>query len=140
MTTSQQPLNRWRESAVNFLALFASTGTLLCCALPIVLVTLGLGSVVVGLTGAAPWLMVLAQQKLWVFLGSALLLLLTGWVLYRRGRSCPADPELARRCERLDVVNRRVFWLSVFLWLLGFTAAYVALPLTRLIEAAGSGT
>lgn len=126
--------HRLNEGTVTFLALFASAGTLICCALPIALVTLGLGAAVVGLTGALPWLVTLSRHKEWVFAVSALLLLAAGWALYRRGRSCPADPQLGLLCSRLDRWNRRIYWTSIAVWGIGFFAAFLLLPLTRLLE------
>ncbi len=41
-----------RQRCVTWLTLFASTGTLICCALPILFVTLGLGATVAALTRA----------------------------------------------------------------------------------------
>lgn len=86
---------RFRGGAVTLLTLFTSSGTLICCALPITLVTLGFGPVVAGLTGAFPGLVVLSQHKVWVFAVSAVLLVFGGWLTYRRGRSCPTAPALA---------------------------------------------
>jgi len=125
---------RLNEGAVTVLTLLTSTGTLVCCALPIMLVTLGLGSAVVGLTGALPWLVPLSRHKGWVFAVSALLLAIGGWVMYRPGRTCPTDPELGRLCGRLDWWNRRIYWASVAIWGIGFFAAYLLLPLTLALE------
>ena len=126
--------HRLNDGAVTFLTLFASMGTLICCALPITLVTLGLGTAVVGLTGAFPWLVTLSRHKEWVFAVSALLLVAGGWALYRGGRSCPMDPALARLCSRLDGWNRRLYWTSVAIWGIGFFTAFLLLPLTLLLE------
>lgn len=125
---------RLHEGGVAFLTLLTSGGTLVCCALPIMLVTLGLGSAVVGLTGAFPWLVTLSRHKSWVFAVSALLLAIGGWVLYRGGRTCPTDPKLGRLCGRLDHWNRRIYWASVGIWGIGFFAAYLLLPLTLVLE------
>jgi mercuric ion transport protein len=118
-----------KETGLSWLTLFAASGTLLCCALPILLVTLGLGATVAALTGSFPVLVTIAQHKLWVFTGSGALLLVSGWLTYRPGRACPADPELARVCVRSRVWNLRVFWSAVIIWSVGFFAAYLALPL-----------
>jgi len=40
----------FESRTLSWLTLFASTGTLICCALPITLVTLGLGTTVAALT------------------------------------------------------------------------------------------
>lgn len=123
-----------RETGVSWLTLFASTGTLICCALPITLVTLGLGAAVVSLTSTFPFLIVLSQHKIWVFAFSALMLGVSGGLLYRPGRRCPTDPALGRLCNRTQVWNRRIYWTSVAIWGIGFFAAYLALPLRTWLE------
>ncbi len=115
--------------SVSLLALFASSGTLICCALPITLVTLGMGATVASLTSAFPLLITLSEHKAWVFAVSALFLVLGGVALYRPGRACPADPALAAACERSQRWGRRIWWLSVALFAIGFFAAFLALPL-----------
>lgn len=123
-----------RQRGLNWLTLFASTGTLICCALPILLVTLGLGATVAALTSTFPFLIVLSQHKVWVFTLSGAMLGISGWLLYRTGRSCPGDPELGALCERAQVWNRRIYWSSVAIWGAGFFAAYLALPLRIWLE------
>ena len=118
-----------KETGLSWLTLFASGGTLICCAIPIVLVTLGLGATVAALSSSFPVLITISQHKVWVFSGSGALLLLSGWLMYRPGRACPADPELARVCARAQVWNRRIYWTSVIIWSAGFFAAYLVLPL-----------
>jgi hypothetical protein len=118
-----------REKSLTWLALIASTGTLICCALPIALVTLGLGATVAAISVNLPFLVTLTLYKAWLFAGSASLLGWSGWVLYRSGRECPADPVAAELCDRALLWNRRIFWISVMLWNIGIFAAYIALPL-----------
>jgi mercuric ion transport protein len=118
-----------KETSLSWLALFAASGTLICCALPIILVTLGLGATVAAFTSSFPLLISIAQHKIWVFAGSAALLSLSGWLMFRPGRVCPTDPEQARSCARAQAWNRRIFWSSAILWGVGFFAAYLALPL-----------
>ncbi len=117
-----------KESGVTLLTLFTSTGTLVCCALPIMLVSFGLGASVAAMTSSFPFLIVLSQHKIWVFVLSALMLTLSGWVLYRPGRSCTTDPELGKLCEKTRRWNLRLYWSSVVILTIGFLAAYVALP------------
>ncbi len=124
------------EQGLTWLALFASSGTLVCCALPITLVTLGMGATVASLTSSLPILITLSQHKIWVFAFSAIMLLFSGWLLYRPGRSCPTDPALAAQCQRMHRWNLRVWWVSVAIWLTGFTAAFLALPLMRWLDGA----
>ena len=126
--------SRLREGAVTFLTLFTSTGTLICCALPIMLVTLGLGAAMAGLTSSFPWMVTLSQHKAWVFGGSGLLLALSTWMVYRPGRTCPVDPKLAKLCTTMDKWNRRMVLFSPTIWLVGFFSAYLALPLKIWLE------
>ena len=111
------------------LVLLTSSTTLVCCALPILLVTLGLGAVSASLFANLPFLITLAQYKAWMFTGSGAVLLLTAWLLFRSGRACPSDPKLAELCESAFRWNTRFFWASVVIWVLGFAAAYLALPI-----------
>lgn len=127
---------QWQQgSGVTWLTLFASTGTLICCALPIVLVTLGLGATVAALTSTLPFLITLSQHKSWVFAFSGVMLAVSGWLLYRPGRVCPTDPKLGELCNKAQLWNRRIYWTSVSIWGIGLFAAYLALPLRIWLEA-----
>lgn len=111
------------------LVLFASAPALICCALPILLVSLGMGSFVAALYGQYfPWLQWFGQHDDLTFGITAAILALAGWALYRPGRTCPADPELAVACEAAHRWNVRFFWVAVIIWGVGAFAAYI-LPL-----------
>ncbi len=128
-----------RDGILGWLTLFSSSGTLICCALPIALVTLGLGASLASLTNAFPFLIFLSLHKIWVFAFSALMLILSGFLLYRPGRTCPTDPDLAAKCETAHRWNKRIFKLSVVIWTTGFAAAFLALPLLELYDRTFSG-
>ncbi len=121
----------YSELGVGLLALVTASGTLVCCALPVLLVTLGMGVVVSGLVGSLPFLVALTHYKVALFVISAGLLGLSGGLLYRPGRTCPSDPNLAATCERLQRGSRRVFWVSVVLWCFGFFASFLLLPIRK---------
>lgn len=109
----------------SWLLLFTTSGTLLCCAIPITLVSLGLGAAVATMASTAPWLITLSMYKGWMFLASGLLITLSAWAVYRPGRICPTDPALAAACQRADRWNRLFIWLAGGMWAIGFCAAYV---------------
>lgn len=115
--------------------LLTSLTTLLCCALPIVLVSLGFGAVWAAIYANFAVVGFIAQHKLWFFAGSAALIVLAAYALYRPGRACPADPALAEKCRRADRWNRRLVLASGVIWLTGFAAAYLALPLMEMFGA-----
>jgi len=109
-----------------WIILFTSAGTLLCCALPIMLVSLGMGAVVAAMASNIPFLITLSLYKTWMFTGSGFLLLLGGWLLYHPGRTCPTDPVLAELCTKAHIWNSWLYWVSVGIWCVGFFFAYIA--------------
>ncbi|MBL4865875.1 MAG: hypothetical protein JKY67_05820 [Pseudomonadales bacterium] len=126
--------NSIKKTGLTWLALFTTTGTLVCCALPITLVALGMGATMISLLNSFPFLITLSEHKLWVFMISGGLLFLSTWLLYRPGRSCPSDPALREQCNKAQRWNRRVLLGTVFLWGIGFFAAFLALPLQLWLE------
>ena len=123
-----------KETSLTWLALFTTTGTLVCCALPITLIALGMGATMASLVSNVPFLVTLSEYKAWVFTISGTLLALSAWMMYRPGRSCPADPKLGALCNKTQVWNRRIVWFTVILWCIGFFAAFLALPLQIWLE------
>ena len=115
-----------QKQGLSTLALMFSLGTVMCCALPLLLVALGFGSVVAAMTSGAPWLVTLSHYKAWTFAGSAAVLAVAGWSLYRPGRQCPREPALAKACARADRWSQRVWWGSALTWGL---AIFCGLPL-----------
>ena len=125
----QYKIRAGREARLTWLALLTTMGTLVCCALPISLVALGMGATLASLVSTVPFLVTLSQNKLLIFAISGSLLVAAGWQLNRPGRTCPTDPKLAELCRRTEKWNWRIFWFSILLWLVGFLAAFLALPL-----------
>ncbi len=126
--------NEKKQTGLTWLALFATTGTLVCCAIPITLVTLGMGATVAAMVSNFPFLVILSQHKIIVFVFSAILLALAAYMMYRPGRSCPLEVELGTLCNRTQVWNHRIYWFSVVLWCIGFFSAFLALPLQIWLE------
>lgn len=126
--------SRGAETAVGIGSFLLAGGTLLCCALPLLLVTLGMGATVATLVSAAPWLVTLSHYKAWMFVLSGGALLAAAYFLYRPGRTCPTDPQLARLCARADRWNRRVHGAAVVIWLIGAFSAYLLSPLQDWLE------
>jgi hypothetical protein len=107
-------------------ALLTSLGTLVCCVLPAVLVSLGAGAAVVGLVTAFPQLVWLSERKVLVF-GVAVAMLVVSGLALRQARNlpCPADPVLARACERLRTLSRGLYAGSALLVGAGAFAAFL---------------
>jgi len=109
-----------------FGTLLATTGTLLCCVLPAVLVSVGAGAVLVGLVSTFPQLVWLSEHKALVFGIAGLLLAISGGLIWR-GRSlpCPVDPAAARSCTRLRRLSAAVYAIAVVCFAVGVTFAFV---------------
>ena len=110
-----------------FTSLLASSTTLVCCALPALLVTLGAGAALSSVVTAVPQLVWLSEHKEPLFVAAGVLLLAAGWVLWRnRSAPCPADPVQGRACLRMRRMSWRVFAVSVLLYGVGGFFAFVA--------------
>jgi mercuric ion transport protein len=125
---------RIRGGALSFLSLFTSLGTLLCCALPSLLVLFGLGATVATVLSEVPWLVSLSHHKHWVFTVAGLLISANFVYVYvvapklqmRNGACDPNDPAACQTANRL---SRIVLWCSAGLYLVGFFSAYLLGPL-----------
>jgi hypothetical protein len=107
-------------------ALLASSATLVCCVLPAVLVALGAGAALAGLVTAIPQLIWLSEHKPLVFIVAGALLAISGITLWvARGAPCPADPLLARSCQRLRQISLLLYSVALFSFLLGATFAFL---------------
>ncbi len=120
----------WKHTIAPFFSLFTSLGTLVCCALPALFVTLGAGAALAGLVSSAPWLIALSAHKAWVFGGAGIMILLGGLLRWNaRHAPCPADPAAAKACMRLRRFSGWIYWASVVIYLTGaffaFAAVYV---------------
>src|ERR1700730_3843828 len=96
------PVKRARRAALlNYFSLFGSFSTLICCALPSVLVLLGMGTAVASLPSAGPWLVSLYRHKIWTFNTSGALIAASFAMTYivaprlRDGEACAADDRTA---------------------------------------------
>ena len=115
-----------RNLGLSFLALVAGSGTLVCCVLPAVMVSLGAGAALAGLVTAVPQLVWLSEHKALVFGLAAALLLLSGVALRNaRALPCPADPRLAASCTRLRRWSEGLWIASALAVALGALFAFV---------------
>lgn len=115
-----------RSAGVAAGVLLASTSTLVCCVLPVVLVSLGAGATLVSLLSAFPQLIWLSEHKGLVFGLVALCLVAGGVVLWRARRlPCPTDPAAARACTRWRRISAALYGLSVAAFAMGASFAFL---------------
>ena len=113
-----------REAFSAYLSLLASLATLFCCALPalFVLVGLSLTSVLTFFTAIPGWRN-FGQYDIWLFPLCAALLALGFYFAYFRRSAAPEACEIPGReqesaCSTATRWNRRILWLSLFLYTL----------------------
>jgi mercuric ion transport protein len=138
-TNSVAPVQRARRAALlNYFSLFSSFSTLICCALPSVLVLLGMGTTVASLLSAAPWLVSLSRHKIWTFSIAGVLIAMSFVMTYlvaprlRQGEVCDADDPTT--CVEVSKVSRVILWGSAIIWSCGFFVAYLLGPILEQID------
>ncbi|MDR7307678.1 hypothetical protein [Rhodoferax saidenbachensis] len=107
-------------------SLFASSSTLVCCALPALLVALGAGAALSSLIAVFPQLVWLSEHKVGLFVFAGLMLLASGVLQWRnRHAPCPTDPALRNACLKTRKTAGLVYGTSVLLYLVGGWFAFV---------------
>ena len=119
----------------SYFSLFTSVGTLLCCALPSLLVLAGLGASVASMLSAAPWLVTLSRHKPWTFGISGMLIAASFVNMYyvaprlQRQACSPDNPDA---CEVASRFSKAILWVSATIYVAGFFVAFLLGPiLTR---------
>jgi len=116
-----------RTIVIESVTLLGSLGTLVCCALPALLVSLGAGAAMASLVTDVPQLVWLSQHKLPLFTFAAIMLVISGVTMYANRRlPCPADPVQAKSCRRVRRLSAGIFFTSLVLYVIGFYFAFVA--------------
>ena len=113
---------------LSFLSLFTSTGTILCCALPALLVTVGAGAALSSLISTFPQIVWVSKYKEYIFTAAFVLIIFAGYLQWRaRKLPCPADKLLAAQCMKARKMSLVIYFVSVVILIIGFTFAF-ALP------------
>ena len=125
-------MTRIKDSFINYFTLFGSMSTLICCALPALLVSLGLGAVLAGIASNVPALIWVSEHKIQVFVFSAAMLSLNGYMLWKnKDAPCPIDPKLRDACISGRKTSRNLYFISLGIFLIGFLFAYIVPILQR---------
>ncbi len=138
-TSSIAPERRAKRAALlNYFSLFSSFSTLICCALPSVLVLLGMGTAVASLLSAAPWLVSLSRHKIWTFTIAGVLIACSFAMTYviaprlREGDACDADDPTT--CGEVSKLSRVLLWGSAIIYSGGFFVAYLLGPILNYMD------
>ena len=129
-----------RSRVLGAVSLLTSFGTLICCALPAVLVLVGLGATVATVLSNVPWLVTFSRHKPLVFsISGALIAANVSYVLWLapRLRASGGDqcaPDAPDACADADRFSRVVLWASVAIYLVGIFTAFALGPILASTE------
>lgn len=118
-------LKQTRLSSV--LSLLTSSSTLICCALPALLVALGAGAALSSVVSIFPQIVWLSEHKPLVF-GLATFALIVSGIMQWRARylPCPVDPVLRQACLKTRQWSLIIYGISVAMLVTGAWFAFVA--------------
>ena len=107
-------------------SLFASSSTLVCCALPALLVALGAGAALSSLVSIFPQVVWLSEHKEALFGFAGVMMIGSGALQWRnRSAPCPIDPALRDACLKTRKTASTVYAASVVLYLIGSWFAFI---------------
>ncbi len=112
------------KKITGLLSLFGSLSTLLCCALPVALVSLGMGATFASLTSTFPQMIWVAEKKDILFLITGVLLFLSYFFMRRsKNEACPIDQK--ENCGRARNFSHYVFYFSLVMYIVGLSFSYI---------------
>ncbi|MBT35623.1 MAG: hypothetical protein CMP15_05100 [Rickettsiales bacterium] len=108
-------------------SLFTSLSTLICCALPALLVSIGAGATLAGIISNFPQLIFLSKYKILVFSLAGIFIFISGifkWI--NRNAPCPIDPKEAKLCMTLRKISNYIYLASILIFFIGIFFAFIA--------------
>lgn len=118
---------RASSNLLPYLTLFTSFSTLICCAIPALLVSIGMGAALAATVSTVPQLIWLSENKGLVFgVAGGMLALSVLSMRFAGNRTCPIDPKLAAACQRGRKFSRVILWISCALYVIGAFFAFLA--------------
>jgi len=124
-------------TVLSYFSLFTSLSTLLCCALPSLLVLFGLGASVTSILSSLPWLVALSRHKILTFSISGILIacsFVNTYYIFPRfpPRGCRADYPDA--CAEASKLSRFLLWASTTIYAIGFFVAFLLGPILSRLD------
>lgn len=111
---------------LSFFSILISSSTIICCAIPALLVSIGAGAALSSIIIYFPHLVFLSIYKIPIFTG-ALIMLIIAWIIEKKSEKlpCPSDPLLAENCKRLRKQTNIFLKISIFIYFIGFLFAFL---------------
>jgi hypothetical protein len=126
-----------RSAALSYFSLFTSLSTLLCCALPSLLVLFGLGASVASMLSFLPWLVTLSRHKILTFSISGVLIacsFVNTYYIAPRFGAGECSPDNPNACADASRLSRILLWVSAAIYAVGFLVAFVLGPILSRLD------
>ena len=124
---SHDGLNEIKTGYISSLiSLVASSSTLICCAIPALLVSLGAGATLASLVAVFPKIVWISEHKEAIFVLSSGLMFIDGVLQWRnRNAPCPIDPKQRDTCLKTRKISLQIYSISLGLLIIGGWFAFV---------------
>ncbi|MCY4643375.1 MAG: hypothetical protein OXB88_02050 [Bacteriovoracales bacterium] len=114
------------RNVIHFLSLFGSLGTLLCCALPVLFVSLGMGAVFASLTATIPQISWVVEHKTILFIITGVLLTISyAFMRHSRNLPCPIHGPAREACQKTRPMTKWIFYSSIAVYGVGIFFSYI---------------
>lgn len=123
-----------KEKIVSFVALFGSTGTLLCCALPAGIAALAGGAAITAYVSTFPFVVPLSRHKEWIFLVAGVLIVTNGILTLRPRGKLACSITGGKGCDVAGGFTKAIFWIAGGIYAGGVFMTYGIVPLLELLE------
>jgi hypothetical protein len=136
MKATPTPATR-RSTVLSYFSLFTSLSTLLCCALPSLLVLFGLGASVASTLSFFPWLVTLSRHKVLTFTISGVLIacsLVNTYYIVPRFRREGCSPDNPNACAEASRLGKVLLWISIAIYTVGFFVAFLLGPILSKLD------
>ena len=111
---------------LGLITLFASSSTLICCALPALFVLLGAGATFASIVNFFPQLIIISQYKVIISIVTGIILLLAGLLIKKASLlPCPADPSLRDVCLKTRKRSKVIYFASIGIFVFASFFTYV---------------
>ena len=106
--------------------ILAASSTLICCALPALLVAIGAGSSLAFIISTIPGIIFLSKYKTLLFLITGIIIIIGYYNNRHNNIRCPNTPLKAAYCQQNQKWSNFLLKLAILLYSIGFFMAFIA--------------
>jgi hypothetical protein len=111
---------------LGLITLFASSSTLICCALPALFVLLGAGATFASIVNFFPQLIIISQYKITISIITGIILIIAGILIKKASLlPCPIDPSLKDACLKTRKRSKVIYFISTAIFVFASFFTYI---------------